>query len=157
MGVSGTGKSTVGKLLAEKLSLPYYDADDFHPPSNVEKMSSGQPLNDVDRKPWLHTLAKHIHDWNSKRGAVLACSALKQSYRDLLTSKSPDVQFIFLKGSKGTILQRMKIRSNHYMPPELLDSQFEALEEPAEAIDISIDQPPKEIINQILKSMRDME
>ena len=156
MGVSGSGKTTIGKLLAEKLNLPFHDADDFHPPSNVEKMSSGQPLNDEDRKPWLISLANHIRDWNRDKGGVLACSALKQSYRYLLMSKSSDVQFIYLKGSKHLILQRMKSRSNHYMPPELLDSQFDALEEPANAVVVSIDQPPKEIVNQILKSMSDI-
>lgn len=157
MGVSGSGKSTVGKLLAERLGLPFYDADDFHPTSNVKKMSSGQPLNDEDRKPWLLTLSNHIQDWNSKKGAVLACSALKQSYRDLLKSKSPDVHFIYLKGSRDLILQRMKIRRNHYMPPELLDSQFETLEEPAKAIIAPIDRAPEAIVNQVHKSMRDIE
>lgn len=157
MGVSGSGKSTVGKLLAKKLSLPYYDADDFHPSSNVEKMSSGQPLNDADRKPWLLSLANHIHDWNNKKGAILACSALKQSYRDLLRSKSNDVQFIYLEGSKDLILQRMKNRTNHYMPPELLKSQFDTLEEPANAVTVTINHPPGDIVNQILKSISDIE
>lgn len=157
MGVSGSGKTTVGELLAERFNLPFYDADDFHPPSNVEKMSSGQPLNDEDRKPWLLTLTNHIRDWNNKNGAVLACSALKQNYRDLLKSKSPDVYFIYLQGSKRLILERMKNRNNHYMPTELLDSQFDALEEPAKAIVVPIDQDPEEIVNQILKSMREID
>jgi len=157
MGVSGSGKSTVGKMLAERLGLPFYDADDFHPPSNVEKMSSGQPLNDADRKPWLLALANHVRDWNNTNGAVLACSALKKSYRDLLKSKSPDVHFIYLKGSRRLILQRMKNRSNHYMPPELLDSQLDTLEEPAKAIIVPIDQSPEAIANQIHKAMRDIE
>ena len=157
MGVSGSGKTTVGKQLAARLKLPFHDADDFHPPSNVEKMSSGQPLNDEDRKPWLLTLANNIQDWNSKKGAVLACSSLKQSYRDLLKSKSSDVHFIYLKGSKKVIINRMKKREGHYMPPELLDSQFEALEDPAKAVVVPIHQSPKEIVNEILKSMKDIE
>ena len=157
MGVSGSGKSTVGKMLAERLGLPFYDADDFHPPSNVEKMSSGQPLHDADRKPWLLALANHVRDWNNTNGAVLACSALKQSYRDLLKSKSPDVHFIYFRGSRRLILQRMKNRSNHYMPPKLLDSQFDTLEEPAKAIIVPIDQSPEAIVNQVHKAMRDIE
>lgn len=150
MGVSGSGKTTVGRKLAERLNLPFFDADDFHPKKNVEKMQSGRPLNDDDRKPWLETLASKIKEWNSIDGAVLACSALKESYRQLLVSKCDDVQFVYLKGDKATILKRINSRNDHYMPPELLDSQFDALEEPADALTVSIDNGPEEIVNQII-------
>ena len=152
MGVSGSGKTTIGRMLASELGIPFYDADGFHPPDNIKKMSSGRPLDDQDRKPWLETLAREIRKWNSNDGAVLACSALKKSYRVILASKSrdEDVQFIYLKGDRDTILKRMKSRSGHYMPPELLSSQFDALEEPADAISVSINKTPQVIVNEIL-------
>lgn len=154
MGVSGSGKSLIGELLADELDLPYYDADDFHPESNVRKMSSGQPLNDKDRRPWLEALAEQIRKWNNDDGAVLACSALKQSYRDILRGDAPkDVQFIFLKGSRSLIAERMSKREGHYMPEELLDSQFETLEEPEQAITVPIDNTPGQIVKEILKKL----
>ena len=135
MGVSGAGKTRVGKILAEELSLPFYDADDFHPQFNVEKMKSGKPLDDYDRKPWLEDLANKIVQWQNEGGAVLACSALKKSYRQLLKSKAESgVQFIYLKGRPDMIGKRLRKREGHYMPPDLLDSQFEALEEPEEQL-----------------------
>jgi len=102
MGVSGCGKTTVGELLAKKLSLPFFDADDFHPVENVKKMQSGMPLNDDDRKPWLDELARQIKKWNRNDGAVLACSALKEKYRQILRGNSnrEDVQIVYLKGTK---------------------------------------------------------
>ncbi|TVR28953.1 MAG: gluconokinase, partial [Balneolaceae bacterium] len=140
MGVSGCGKTTVGKRLADKLDLPFYDADDFHPIKNVEKMKSGEPLTDADRHPWLATLAWEIEKWNQGDGAVLACSALKKSYRDILNPGTSDqVQFVYLKGSEEVILNRMQQREGHYMPAELLRSQFEALEEPEDALTVSIE------------------
>ncbi|WP_340103943.1 gluconokinase [Rhodohalobacter sp. 8-1] len=151
MGVSGSGKTTVGKKLAKRLNIPFYDGDNFHPKENVEKMQSGRPLNDDDRKPWLVTLANKINEWNNNKGAVLACSALKLSYRKLLTSKSDDVQFVYLKGNRETIFNRMKSRSDHYMPAKLLDSQFEALEEPASALTVSVEGNPSEITDRIIK------
>ncbi len=150
MGVSGCGKTTVGKLLAINLDLPFYDADDFHPPKNVKKMSSGEPLNDQDRKPWLEILSNEIEEWNSNKGAILACSSLKKSYRDILISKSDDVQFVYLKGDRDTILKRMRARKDHYMPPELLDSQFITLEEPDSAITVTIDKSPTMIVSEIV-------
>lgn len=154
MGVSGSGKSLIGGMLADKLDLPYFDADDFHPASNVRKMSSGQPLNDDDRRPWLVSLAEHIRKWNEKKGAVLACSALKKTYRDMLRGENPqNVQFIFLKGPKSLIAERMAKREGHYMPEELLDSQFEALEEPESAVTISIDQSPESVLKEILENI----
>lgn len=156
MGVSGTGKTTVGKLLAEHLNLPFMDADDFHPEKNVEKMSKGIPLDDSDRKPWLSKLRKEIELQNRQGGAVLACSALKKTYRDILSgSKQNDVRFIYLKGDRETILNRMNQREDHYMPASLLDSQFNTLEEPSpdEAIHIHIDPPPHEIVKEIIKKL----
>lgn len=151
MGVSGSGKSLIGGMLARELDLPFYDADDFHPASNVDKMSSGTPLTDEDRKPWLESLARHIREWNGEGGAVLACSALKNSYRDLLRgNRDEDVTFIYLKGSKSLIAGRMAQRDDHFMPEGLLDSQFEALEEPEHAITVSIDRSPEVIVEEIL-------
>lgn len=154
MGVSGSGKSLIGRKLAEQMKIPFYDADDFHPESNVKKMKSGKPLNDSDRRPWLQAMANRFPDWEREEGAVLACSALKQSYREQLKKGAVgDLHFVFLKGSKALISKRMNRRKNHFMPGELLDSQFEALEEPENAITISIDQSPDEIIHEIIEQL----
>ena len=152
MGVSGCGKTTIGKMLGEVKNLPFYDADDFHPDENVEKMRNGIPLDDQDRLPWLTILAQNISVWNRSGGAVLACSALKQNYRDILTSTSGDrdVQFIYLKGSKELISGRLKKRSGHYMPADLLDSQFNDLEEPEDAATVSVSADPGTILKEIL-------
>ena len=155
MGVSGCGKTTIGKLLAKQLNLPFYDADNFHPQSNIKKMEQRIPLNDEDRKPWLEILSEQISEWNQTGGAVLACSALKKSYRDLIgkshVNGAGKVKFIYLKGSKEMIYDRLKEREGHYMPPELLNSQFEDLEEPKHAITVNIDQKPETIVQNILK------
>lgn len=154
MGVSGAGKSRIGKLLADRLSLPFYDADDFHPQTNVKKMKSGQPLNDNDRKPWLEDLAIHIQKWEKAGGAVLACSALKKKYRQLLKKKPESkVQFIYLKGTPEIIDKRLRQREGHYMPASLLNSQFETLEEPENAIVIPIDKKPSRIVDEILEKI----
>ena len=141
MGVSGCGKSTVAKLIAEALGARYAEGDSFHPPENVEKMRGGQPLDDVDRLPWLEAMASAIRGWNARgETVVLACSALKRRYRDVLRSGS-DVRFIHLAGDKALIAARLAARKGHYMPSTLLDSQFAALEPPDddEAITVSID------------------
>ena len=165
MGVSGCGKSTVGELLSKDLNLPFYDADDFHPESNVDKMSRGEALNDNDRIPWLNVLSKKIHDWDRSGGAILACSALKEKYRDRLCQKMDNgahgisgeeqnrVLFIYLKGSKSLISKRLSDRTGHYMPPELLDSQFNDLEEPSDAMIVHIDKDPSEILSEILPQL----
>lgn len=151
MGVSGCGKTTIGKILADKLHLPFYDADDYHPSENVKKMKSGLSLNDSDRRPWLEILSSQIQKWNASGGAVLACSALKKSYREILLSgNSSNVLFIYLKGDKKLILKRMMKRKDHYMPPSLLDSQFKALEEPLNAIEVDISNIPETIVSEIL-------
>ncbi len=161
MGVSGCGKSTIGELLSKNLTLPFYDADDFHPESNVEKMSRGEALNDTDRNPWLNHLSDKITEWNRTGGAILACSALKEKYRvqlrqnmDKVTQVNPGniesgVLFVYLKGSKELINKRLLDRKGHYMPPELLDSQFKDLEEPSDAMIVNIDKEPREILNEI--------
>lgn len=155
MGVSGCGKTTVGKKLAGDLNLPFYDADDFHPEDNVNKMESGVPLNDDDRYPWLEILSENIAKWNRSKGAVLACSALKKSYRDHLRKGNQDrVTFIYLKGARELIYHRLKNREEHYMPSSLLDSQFETLEEPEHAITISVDSDPENIIIEIMNHLR---
>ena len=152
MGVSGCGKTTVGKALAAYLDCPFYDGDDFHSPQNVAKMASGIPLNDGDRAPWLASLAELIRKHLQKgETAVLASSALKQRYRDQLRVDDR-VQFVFLDGDFDLIWQRMQARQDHYMKSEMLQSQFEALELPEEdeAIKIPIDQTVDDILAQIV-------
>ncbi|HLR89401.1 MAG TPA: gluconokinase [Balneolaceae bacterium] len=155
MGISGCGKTTVGKLLSETTGLPFYDGDDFHPAENKEKMRIGEPLTDKDRLPWLRTLAEHMREWRAGGGAILACSALKKEYRDLLRSAgTPDqpVQFIYLKGSVTQIANRIDGRQHEFMPPELLESQYHTLEEPEadEALQIDISLSPKVIVRKII-------
>ena len=152
MGVSGCGKSFIGELLAEALGGVFADADDFHPPANIEKMANGIPLIDADRWPWLDRLREEIVSHrNSPAVYVLACSALKQSYRDrLMGDDSPEIfNFVYLKGTKELIRQRMEQR-DHFMPPALLDSQFETLEEPQDAIVVDIELSPDAIVEMVL-------
>ncbi len=157
MGVSGCGKTTVGKALAQELDCPFYDGDDYHPPDNIAKMAKGLPLNDDDRYPWLAVLHNLIKGHLEKgETAVLACSALKKKYRDQLRAGNEDVLFIFLHGDFDTIWQRMLSRSGHYMKEDMLQSQFEALETPYEdeAIIVSIDQSVDDILVQISRTIR---
>lgn len=127
MGVSGTGKSTVGGLLAGALGVPYAEADDFHPPANIAKMSAGEALNDDDRAPWLKAIGGWAHD-RAGLGGVVSCSALKRRYRDTLRSAAPDVFFVHLDGERELIARRLGARAGHFMPTTLLDSQFADLE-----------------------------
>jgi gluconokinase len=127
MGVSGSGKSTVGAALAQRLRVPFADADDFHPPANIEKMKAGHPLDDEDRKPWLATLG----DWLGEHcgdGGVMSCSALKRRYRDQLRAHCPGIQFLHLSGTPEIIGARQASRPGHFMPASLLASQFDTLE-----------------------------
>ena len=147
MGVSGSGKSTIGKLLSTHFNIPFFDADDYHPPSNIEKMSQGNPLTDADRLPWLESLKALLQE--QKEGAVLACSALKESYRKVLET-ADSVHWIYLKGSMELIQSRMRERNDHFMKSSMLASQFEALEEPNYGHHISIQGTEKEILKSIL-------
>lgn len=154
MGVSGCGKTLIGKNLSNKIGLPFYDGDDFHPPANVEKMRSGQPLNDRDRLPWLESLAEQILKMNKEDGGIIACSALKQSYRKILSSvPGAVIQFIYLKGNQQLIASRLAKRDGHYMPAELLNSQFQDLEEPEDAVEININNTPEMIVDEIVKKI----
>jgi len=152
MGVSGSGKTTVAKALAKQLGCVFYDGDDFHPPENVAKMAGGQPLDDADRTPWLARLASLIQRHAQRQEtAVLACSALKKRYRDELRV-TDQVRFVYLEGDFDLIWQRMVARAGHYMKPDMLRSQFYALEPPGadEAISIPISQSVDEIVTSIL-------
>lgn len=153
MGVSGCGKTTIGNLLAREKQIPFFDADDFHPAANIKKMKGGTPLNDDDRLPWLQILSEKIKEWSEANGAVLACSALKKDYRNILQSKTKDVTIIWLDGSYELIKSRMQDRKGHYMPPGLLKSQFDALEPPNNAIKIDIDKKPETIVSEILEKL----
>ena len=154
MGVSGSGKSRVGKLLAEKLGWDFYDADDFHPPANVKKMADGIPLDDSDRAPWLASLHDLISSNLMKnRPGVLACSALKERYRQQLIDRNTDVNLVYLKGSYDLIWSRMADRKEHYMQPEMLQSKFDTLEEPLHALTIDISRPIDEILSKVLEQI----
>ena len=154
MGVSGSGKTTVGKALASKLGWDFYDADDFHPPENITKMEQGVPLNDSDRTPWLASLHDLVESCLTRnRPGILACSALKERYRQKLLEGNEGVRLIYLKGSYELLWSRMSARTDHYMKPEMLQSQFEALEEPADAIIIDVSNPVDEIVQEILRHL----
>lgn len=155
MGVSGSGKSTVGTLLAARLACPFYDADDFHPPENIRKMSAGIPLTDEDRRPWLAAMGSRAAELLAAgRSAVMACSALKESYRRIISPGGQGVRFIYLKGDQRLIGERLAARKGHFMPPSLLQSQMEALEEPADAIVVDIFGTPDEIVGRILERIK---
>jgi gluconokinase len=158
MGVSGAGKSTVAALLALRLGWIYEDADWFHPPANVEKMHHGDPLTDDDRWPWLQGIAAWIDATRHAGGhGVIACSALKRSYRDVLIGGRPWVRLVYLKGDRSLVARRITLRQgNHFMPASLLDSQFDALQEPGEdehPIIASIDARPRDIVEIIVTKL----
>ena len=151
-GVSGAGKTTIGKLLAEQLGWRFYEGDDFHPRANIEKMRSGRPLTDEDRWPCLERLREQItRSLTAKENAVLACSALKRAYRDRL-HVSDDVKFVFLRGNYALIEKQLRQRRGHFMNPALLKSQFADLEEPEsdeDAVTIELGRPPEELVEEI--------
>ena len=153
MGVSGSGKTTIAKLLAETLGWQFQEGDTLHPPENVEKMSAGIPLTDADRLPWLRKIAETIDGWRAcGESGVITCSSLKRSYRDIIVGDRPDVRLVYLKGSHDLIRQRMAARHGHFMPPTLLDSQFSTLEEPSpdeNAIVVDIGGEPQKIVREI--------
>ncbi len=155
MGVSGAGKSTVASRLADRLRRPLVEGDSLHPPSNIEKMSRGTPLGDEDRLPWLKAVASRIAAArHARQPIIVTCSALKRSYRSTLADGHGDVGFVYLQGAKELIAQRLAARTNHFMPPGLLDSQFAALQEPSPdepSIVIPIDATPDDIVNSIVE------
>ena len=153
MGVSGSGKSTVGAALADALGWPLIDADDLHPPENVAKMAAGVPLTDDDRWPWLDRIVDELQRTTAGGGsAVLACSALKQRYRERL-AQAGELRFVYLRGKPGTIAARLAVRRHRYMPAALLDSQFATLEPPADAIDIDIAASVDEQVRAIIAAL----
>jgi gluconokinase len=155
MGVSGSGKTTVGKLLAKQLGWRFIDADDYHPAANVEKMHAGIPLTDADRRPWLDALRQQI-DAACERGedVVLACSALKHAYQEYLERDEPtSVRYVYLQGSETLIQKRLAARTGHFMNPSLLHSQFETLEPPDGAIRVDITPAPEVIAAEIREKL----
>lgn len=154
IGVAGSGKTTLGELLAEELGWPFHDGDDFHPPANIAKMSQGIPLTDEDRWPWLDGLRTQIESVVREDGnAVVACSGLKQAYRDRLSDGLAEVRFVYLKGSDDLIAARLSARRDHFMPPGLLASQFAAIEEPGDAVAVDVAQAPEECVRAIRRSL----
>ncbi len=154
MGVSGSGKTTMGRRLSDICTLPFYDGDDFHPKANIEKMSMGIPLNDKDRERWLSNLNQLAKENQSKNKSILiGCSALKEKYRALLSDGLKETSWIFLNGNYNTIEHRMELRTDHFMPPGLLNSQFESLEAPNYGLQVDINLTPEEIIDFILLNM----
>jgi gluconokinase len=157
MGVSGVGKTTVGKLLAERLDVEFLEGDRFHPPANIAKMKNGEPLTDADRQPWLEILAGELAARRAAgKGVVLACSALRRRYRDILRAGHDDVDFVFLHADQAVIQQRLDARRDHFMPPSLLESQLVALEKPGpdeRVITVDASQPAEAIVETVLERL----
>jgi len=152
MGVSGSGKTSIGQALSARLGWSFYDGDDFHSPQAVEKMSLGIPLNDEDRFPWLESLSNLISEKNKAgENLILACSALKKSYRQRLRSGNENLVFVYLDGNYDLIWSRMQTRADHYMKAEMLQSQFDDLEIPQNALRVNIDQPVSAILEEIIE------
>jgi gluconokinase len=159
MGVSGSGKTTIGAMLAGRLGWSFADADDFHSAGNVAKMQSGAPLDDADRIPWLAAIARQVDQWRSdKRHGVVTCSALKRRYRQIIVGDRPDVRLVYLKGDQPLIVSRLVARHGHFMPASLLASQFAALEEPTpaeRAITLWVGKPPAALVDEIVAALAD--
>jgi len=158
MGVSGSGKTTIGRALAETLGAEFLEGDSFHPAANIAKMSRGEPLDDADRRPWLDRLADELARARvAGRSVVLTCSALKRSYRDRLRRGAPDLRLVYLKGRKALIRSRIEARKRHFMPPGLLDSQFASLEEPRpdeSPVVIDVTPPLDIVVGQLRRLLR---
>ena len=155
MGVAGCGKTTLGKMTAEALGVPFYEGDAYHPQSNVDKMSQGIPLTDEDREGWLEKLSQLMRTkLAAGESGVLSCSALKETYRQRLLVDRGLVHFVYLKGSYEVIRDRMEKRTGHYMPVELLKSQFNTLEEPVNVFTVNVDQSPEEALKKVLSYLR---
>lgn len=158
MGVSGSGKTTIGLELSSDLGWPFYDGDNFHPPANIEKMKRGVPLADEDRRSWLEELRELTHRLtHENKSAIVACSALKKSYREHLRAGSSQVLFVHLKGDYELIRRRMEKRGGHFMKPELLKSQFETLEESDDAVAVDIEKEPATIVGIIKRKLNLLE
>jgi gluconokinase len=159
MGVSGSGKTTVARGVAEREGWKLVEGDDFHPPANVAKMRAGTPLTDDDRWPWLRAIAAEIDAMRARgESAVVTCSALKRAYRDILIGDRPDVVLVYLQGSKALIAERLAARKGHFMPPTLLDSQFATLEEPGpdeNPVVVSIAQPADAIVDDVVRQLKE--
>lgn len=154
MGVTGAGKTTVGRLLAAAVGAEFVDADDYHPPANVAKMKAGTPLDDADRAPWLARLNAILRERaRDGRSVVMACSALKAAYRTALLDGLADARVVYLRGSRALLAERLAARRGHYMNPALLDSQLATLETPGDATVIDVDQSPAEIVRAIRKAL----
>lgn len=154
MGVSGAGKTTIGEQLSEELGWPFHDADDFHPAANVEKMRRGEALTDEDRRPWLEALRDHIGAVAGRgRSAVVACSALKATYREVLLAGSEEARIVYLKGTFELIDERLRGRRGHFFDAGLLTSQFEALEEPEDVIVVEVARSPAEVVAEIRRRL----
>lgn len=155
MGVSGSGKTTIGKRLSEGLGWAFFEGDEFHPQSNIAKMGKGIPLSDKDRQPWLNALKELTRQLiHKEESAVIACSALKEAYRQFLQHENKEVCFVYLKGDYELIEKRLEERSNHYMKAGLLSSQFADLQEPEEVITVDIRKDPEEIVRSIQEELR---
>lgn len=158
MGVSGSGKTTVGTLLAGRLHWRFAEADDFHPAANIAKMRSGTPLNDADRLPWLRAIAAQIDQWRAEdTNGIVTCSALKRRYRDIVVGDRPEVRLVYLKGDRDLITHRLAARHGHFMPVSLLDSQFADLEEPGpdeRPITVPIGDPPAVLVEKIIAALK---
>lgn len=153
MGVAGSGKTTIGRQLAEKLGWPYFEADDFHSAANKEKMGSGIPLNDSDRAPWLAAIRRQVDRCLAEnQSAVFTCSALKEKYRQTLMQNAPAVKLVYLSGSADLLEARLASREAHYMKAGMLQSQLATLEVPTNALKIEIDQPPEKVVAEIRRS-----
>ena len=156
MGVSGSGKTTIGELLAQRTGATFADADDYHPAANKEKMAAGHALDDQDRQPWLETLNRLMLGWyDDKKSGILACSALKQKYRDTLARGLPEgaLTFVWLDGSAELIGKRLTARHHEFMNPRLLESQLNTLEPPSDAVRVVNDQTPEEVVDKILQKL----
>lgn len=155
MGVSGSGKTTIGKMLASETGWPFADGDDYHPQANKDKMHAGVPLNDEDRAPWLLRLHGLLLSWKRKgENGILACSALKEQYRRVLSTDLPDLRFVLLEAPVAVLEERLRARTAHFMNPDLLASQFATLEVPTDALRVSVTQPAAEVVRFILRELK---
>ena len=154
MGVAGSGKTTIGRQLAAELGWPYHEADDFHSAANKAKMGRGEPLNDTDRAPWLAAIRAAMDACAAHgRSAVFSCSALKETYRQVLTAGLPGVKVVFLRGDRALLQSRLEARPGHYMKAGMLDSQFAILEPPRDALSLDVQRAPEEIVAEIRRAL----